>query len=196
MTEARPHEPENDTKIVYWRRTDLAGLERLALTRSADSVAAVSTVICVEDGGFRVDHRWKLTPDWRALSVDVEKWGRAGKARLSLERSGRTWKVDGIHHPDLDDAEEPDLSVTPFSNTLPIRQLTIGNHETLTLDTCYIDTASMTVVRSRQQYQRLGPKLFRYVDLGLAAGFEAELQVDPGGLITSYQHLFERVTPH
>jgi uncharacterized protein len=35
----------------------------------------------------------------------------------------------------------------------------------------------------------------RYVDLGLSAGFEADLQVDDRGLVLRYQHLFERVTP-
>jgi hypothetical protein len=51
----------------------------------------------------------------------------------------------------------------------------------------------MTVARSRQRYDRLGPNRLRYVDLGLSAGFEADLQVDDRGLVLRYQHLFERV---
>jgi hypothetical protein len=57
-----------------------------------------------------------------------------------------------------------------------------------------VDGAGLTVARSRQRYDRLGPDLLRYVDLGLSAGFEAELEVDDHGLVLRYQHLFERVT--
>ncbi len=173
----------------------MPGLERLALSFSASGLSVSSTVICVEDGGFKIDHRWRLTPDWRAIALEVEKWGGAGHARLALERAADGWTVDGAHRPDLDGALEPDLSVTPFCNSLPIRRLIETDGETLTLDACFIDAATMTVTRSRQRYDRLGPQLFRYTDLGLHAGFEAKLEMDDRGLVIRYQNLFERVAP-
>jgi hypothetical protein len=184
-----------DAEILFWRRTDLAGLERLSLVVSPDAVLAEGSVICTEDGGFRLDHRWRLAPDWRALSLEVERWGPAGHARLAVERTEGGWIVDGARRPDLDGAEEPDLSVTPFCNTFPIRRLPPDLGETLDLDVCHVDGAAMNVARSRQRYERLGPTRVRYVDLGRSAGFEADLRVDERGLVLRYQHLFERVTP-
>ncbi|MDQ0465233.1 hypothetical protein QO010_003020 [Caulobacter ginsengisoli] len=181
------------SQILFWRRTDVAGLERLSLTLSADGVSAQSTILCAEDGGFRLDHRWELTPEWRTTRLDVERSGALGTERLTLERAGEGWCVDGHRRADLDGAEEPDLSVTPFCNTFPIRRTPAAVGESLTLDTCYIDAAAMTVARSRQRYDRLGPRRLRYVDLGVSRGFEADLLVDDEGLIVSYQHLFERV---
>ncbi|MEH2533655.1 hypothetical protein V1277_007049 [Bradyrhizobium sp. AZCC 1588] len=186
---------QSDSEILFWRRTDVAGLERLMLHISADAVLAESTVICVEDGGFRLDHRWRLTPDWRAQSLDVDQWGPGGHAHLTLERTGGGWCVNGQRRPDLDGAEEPDLSVTPFCNTFPIRRTPAGARQSRTLDTCFVDGAAMTIQRSRQRYDRLGPDRLRYVDLGVSAGFEAELEVDDRGLVLRYQHLFERVHP-
>ena len=186
---------QSEPEILFWRRTDVTGLERLALSISDDTVLAEATVICVEDGGFRLDHRWRLTPDWRALSLEVERWGPAGCTRLNLERTDGGWSVDGVQRADLDGAEEPDLSVTPFCNTFPIRRTPASVGTSLTLDTCFVDGAAMTVARSRQRYDRLGPDRLRYVDLGLSAGFEADLQVDDQGLVLRYQHLFERVGP-
>src|SRR5688500_15374234 len=110
------------SRVLFWRRTDVEGLERLALTVDADGVSAASTVLCLEDSGFRLDHRWRLDPDWRAQWVEVERWSAAGHGRLRLERDGGGWRVDGEPRPDLDGAEEPDLSVTPFCNTFPIRR--------------------------------------------------------------------------
>jgi len=182
-------------EILFWRRTDVTGLERLKLSISADAVVAESTVICVEDGGFRLDHKWRLTPDWRAQSLDVERWGPTGRIHLNLERTDGGWCVDGQRRTDLDGADEPDLSVTPFCNAFPIRRTPAGAGESRTLDTCFVDGAAMTVQRSRQRYDRLGPDRVRYVDLGVSAGFEADLEVDDRGLVLRYQHLFERVAP-
>lgn len=186
---------QDGSEILFWRRTDVTGLERLALYVSADAVLAESTVICAEDGGFRLDHRWRLTPDWRAQSLDVERWGPVGHAHLTLERTDSGWRVNGQHRPDLDGAEEPDLSVTPFCNTFPIRRTPAGAGQSRTLDTCFVDGAAMTIQRSRQRYDRLGPDRVRYVDLGVSAGFEAELELDRRDLVLRYQHLFERITP-
>ncbi len=186
-----PDEPA----ILFWRRTDGPGLERLALAESAGAVLAEGSVNSTQDGGFRLDHRWRLTPDWRTLSLEVERWGTAGRRRLVVERVDGGWIVDGARRPDLDGAEESDLSVTPFCNTFPIRRLPPGPGESLEIDVCFVDGAAMTVARSRQRYERLGPNRVRYVGLGSSAGFEAELRVDERGLVVRYEHLFERVAP-
>jgi hypothetical protein len=175
--------------VLNWRRTDVEGLERLELSVTADGVVAEGTVLCLDDGGFRLDHRWQLDAQWRALSVQVERWGAQGHSTLLLDRAGGGWRVDGAARPDLDGAEEPDLSVTPFCNTLPIRR----TQESLTLDTAFIDGAALTVARSRQRYERSTADRLRYIDLGLSAGFEAELEVDEHGLVLRYEHLFERI---
>ncbi len=181
--------------VLFWHRIDVEGLERLELVIEPDRVAAVSTVICLEAGGFRLDHRWHLDPDWRALSVTLERWSAQGHGILHLERAGTGWRVNGVLRSDLAGAEEPDLSVTPFCNTFTIRRTPAGAGGSLTLDTAYIDGPVLTVTRSRQRYDRQGPQRLRYVDLGLSLGFEADLVVDEAGLVLSYEHLFERVAP-
>ena len=184
-----------NSTTLFWRRIDEVGLERLELHPEPGGLTASSTVLCLEAGGFRLEHRWRLAPDWRVLALQVERWGAAGHARLSIERHDDRWFVDGAHRPDLDGAEEPDLSVTPFCNAVPIRRLPAETGATLTLDTCYVDGPALTVTHSSQRYLRLGPNRVRYVDLGVASGFEADLELDDEGLVLGYEHLFERVDP-
>ena len=181
------------TFVLFWRRVDIDGLERLELTIEPDRITASSTVICLEAGGFRLEHRWRLTPDWRTQLVTVERWNAEGHETLFLERERTSWRVDGRQRPDLEGAEEPDLSVTPFSNTFPIRRTPERSGASHALDTAFIDGATLTVARSRQRYDRQGPKQLRYVDLGLSKGFETDLTVDDQGLVVRYEHLFERV---
>ena len=168
------------------------GLERLELTVGPEGFSAASAVICLEAGGFRIEHRWRLDPGWRARSVTVERWNAQGHGGLHLERAGTGWRVDGAPGPDLDGAEEPD-AVTPFCNTLPILRTPERAGASLALDVAFIDGPALTVARSSQRYDRQGPGRLRYVDLGLSRGFEADLVVDDAGLVLSYQHLFERV---
>jgi uncharacterized protein len=181
--------------ILFWRRTDLEGFERLELSVGPAGVTATSTVLCVAAGGFRLDHRWQLDADWRAQSVSVERWNAEGHGVVRLDRVGSGWRVDGEPRPDLDGAEEPDLSVTPFCNTFPIRRTPATAGESLTLDVAFIDGPALSVERSRQRYDRQGPGRVRYVALGRSRGFEADLVVDDQGLVLRYEHLFERVTP-
>jgi hypothetical protein len=183
------------TSIIFWRRTDIEGLERLELVVEPDGVTATSTVICLEAGGFRLDHCWRLDRGWHVLSVALERWNAQGHGSLCLERAGTGWRVDGKARPDLDGAEEPDLSVTPLCNTFPIRRLPEPAGASLTFDAAFIDGPALTVARSKQRYDRQGPGRVRYVDLGLSAGFEADLVVDDAGLVLRYEHLFERVPP-
>jgi hypothetical protein len=180
--------------VLFWRRTDVEGIERLELEVDSGAVTASSTVICLEDGGFQLDHRWQLDADWRAHSVVVERWSAGDHRTVQLERAANGWRVDGTPRPDLEGAEEPDLSVTPFCNTLPIRRLPETAGHSLTLDTAYIDGSTLTVARSSQRYERQDARRVRYVDLGLSLGFEADLVVDDQGLVLRYEHLFERLT--
>lgn len=178
---------------MFWRRLDVEGLERLALSVTPEGIVAHSTLLCLEEGGFRLDYHWRLDPQWRTLSVTVERWTTLDHRTLLVERAGSNWGVDGVERPDLDGAEEADLSVTPFSNMLPIRRLPRTPGETLTLDTAFIDGRTLSVMRSHQRYERQGPRAVRYIDLGLSAGFEADLTLDDSGFIVSYEHLFERI---
>jgi hypothetical protein len=180
--------------VYFWRRIDVEGLERLELAMEPEGVTATSSVICLEAGGFRIDHRWRLSAGWRAQSVSVERWNAQGHGVLRLERVRTGWHVNGEPRPDLDGAEEPDLSVTPFCNTFPIRRTPQTAGASLTLDTAFIDGPALTVARSRQRYDRQGPARLRYVDLGLSRGFAADLIVDDAGLVLRYEHLFERLS--
>lgn len=180
------------TSTIFWRRLDTDGLERLSVVEGDTGIFAKGTILTTEGGGCHVGHEWHLDSNWSVLSVAVSREGADGQKALRLDRTGNRWKVDGQTRPDLDRASEVDLSLTPFCNTLALRRLMGADGNTIVLDTAYIDGVALSVVRSRQAYDRLGNRCFRYRDPGLAKGFEAMLDVDDFGFITRYEGLFER----
>lgn len=183
------------TDVIFWQRLDLPGLERLELSVAGGARTARSHVLSLENGGLDLVHRWWMDADWQVHTMAVESRDRDGAHRLLLERDGRDWKVDGVRRDDLQGAALPDLSVTPWCNTFAIQALRRAARGDLTLDVVFIDAATMQVVRSRQRYVRKSAGRVRYIDLGFAAGFEADLVVDGSGLVVQYESLFSRVYP-
>ncbi len=92
---------KDGAKTVFWQWTDTTGIERMTLRDAGDLVFANSTVIGTDEGGYRLDHRWRLTKDWRVLAVEVEKWGVREHERLQLDRVDNGWAVNSVSQPDL-----------------------------------------------------------------------------------------------
>lgn len=57
----------------------------------------------------------------------------------------------------------------------------------------FVDAPALTCQPSRQRYEPLGPRAWRYIDKGVADGFTARLDLDEEGLVVRYEHLFERL---
>ena len=184
-----------ERSVIYWRRTDVAAIECLELEITASKITAAGVVIGLELPTYRVEHKWLLDPSWRVQAVTIERRSEQAPQKLHLERAKEGWEVNGTTRRDLDAAQEPDLSITPFCNTIPIRRAIATGAESLQMTTAYIDGTTLGISTSEQRYDRQGPNRFRYVDLGLYRGFEANLVVDELGLVEVYEHLFERLHP-
>jgi uncharacterized protein len=93
-----------------------------------------------------------------------------------------------------------DISVTPFTNTLPIRRLRLGPGGSADLEVAYVDVPGMQVEPTRQRYTCLQSGehggLYQYEDKGLFHGFTADLPVDAGGLGLDYPGLLIRMRPN
>ena len=133
----------------------------------------------------RVDERWRLRQFMLFRDLpDPDLW-------LGIDPGGRWGEIQGARRPELDGCTAVDLSITPFTNTLPIRRhkIKIGDHADLLI--ARVDHETLSVVPERQRYTRLGPKQWRYED---ESGFTADLEVDDDGLVLDYPGLFRRLT--
>lgn len=84
-----------------------------------------------------------------------------------------------------------DISLTPFTNTLPIKGLQLEQGKTKEINVVYIDVANNQLRTDRQFYTRLGTQLFRFEnDEG---NFTADINVDKEGFVTDYPGLFKKI---
>jgi hypothetical protein len=173
-----------------WRRIDQPGLELARFDVEEHGVTVSSTLV---DGGekpFSLRYIWTLDPNWRTRTLRLEHMN--GDDRwLTIERAGEaSWRVDRQPAPHLEGCAELDLSATPFCNSLAIRRLGKDGE----FDAAYISADDLSVTPSRQRYEKISDTYWRYIDLGVAHGFTAALELDKDGLVARYEGLFEALT--
>jgi hypothetical protein len=184
-----PDAVSNPRTLFRWRRLDVPGLEILSVTRTADGVWVHGQCIDAGDDPFGANHKWSLDHSWQSkclhLIVNDER-------HLRIERIGdANWQIDGRDRPDLDGCEEVDLSFTPVCNSLALRRHALAINQSFDLTTLYVRLPDLFIAPSRQRYVRTGEHAYRFIDLGVSAGFEATLQVDGQRMIRHYEGLFE-----
>jgi hypothetical protein len=181
---------------VPW--TDV-GLEHLSLAWDEEGIRADGVVIGVEGGvPFRVRYEVRCEAGWRVREVKVASLVSGGAyVRLLADGEGHWTTPDGEPVPALDGCVDVDISVTPFTNTLPIRRLDLKPGESEEIKVVYVTILGMGVENLRQRYTCLerGPSggLYRYKDEGLFRGFVADLPVDADGIVLDYPEIFRRV---
>jgi hypothetical protein len=176
--------------VRTWRRIDEEpGLEHFRLRRTRAGIEVESALINGGKRPFSMQYVWSLDGQWRSRRLHLRVFAPEEKS-VVIERAGpASWKVDGKPSPAFDGCDELDVSATPFCNALAIRAA--GRRSSHELTALYVAVPELELTPSRQRYERLGAARWRYVDLGVARGFTAVLQLDREGLVRKYQHLFE-----
>lgn len=176
-------------RLLRWAALVSPGTEELVL-HTEDGVISADSVV---EGGragesVRVSYHLELDPAWQVRRVAVQD--RDGRVDLLREPDG-TWRDgNGVTLPALAGCTDVDISVTPFTNTLPIRRLQLAAGESAEIRVVYIQSPGLNVRPVRQQYTNLGDGRYRYE--ALETGFAAVLTVDADGLVIEYPGLFRR----
>lgn len=170
-----------------WKRLDEPGVEVFELHSHANGFRAVSTIVHAGKEPFGLSYVWLLDHQWQSRRLDLTLVS-PGERKMRIERVADGWLVDGRKDPALAGCQEIDLSATPFCNALAIRLLKAPGE----LTALYVSVPALHVTPSRQRYERHDGK-WRYIDAGVARGFEADLTLDQDGLVSRYEGLFEAI---
>jgi uncharacterized protein len=179
---------------LLWQRHDVPSMEHFRLWEHADGPRLEGTVVGVSwDLPTTVEYEVECAPDWstRRALVEVIVAGVPRRTELVVDEGGRWWR-DGRELPELYGCADVDISVTPATNTLPIRRLGLAAGESSAVDAAWVRVgAAIAVERLPQRYTRLVGGRYRYESAGGA--FTALLDVDDAGVVLRYPPAWERV---
>jgi uncharacterized protein len=173
---------------VLWQDVETGALDRCRLETGPFGLRLSGTVLTAAHGTpLDVRYLVEAGPDGLTRRVELELDGGATRRVLLADGAG-AWRWDG--GPELAGvagALDVDLTITPATNTLPIRRLTaLAAGQAADFQMAWVQFPDLEVIPSAQRYERLAPDRWRFS----TDDFQADLLVDPDGLVLDYGGLF------
>ena|SRR5579863_467341 len=184
---------------IMWLPWTEPGLEHLSLMQTQDGIVADGLLIGVEEQRpFRVRYEIHCTLQWELRAVHVSLLNNSLPSLHLFTDGAGNWTTErGEMLPSLQGCLDVDISVTPFTNTLPIRRLALHPGSMATLSMVYIAVPQMSIEVTQQRYTCLevtpsgGLYRFESLDDGTNS-FTADLPIDRDQLVLDYPGLFKR----
>lgn len=179
-------------RSVLWRGLDDFSAEYCTLHQTGTGWRLAGTVLLtIDDAPAQVRYRVECDPAWATRAVMVElQIGEVERAlRLAVDDRQR-WSGDGADLPALRGCLDVDLSVTPATNTLPIRRLALPVGAGADATAAWVRFPALTVEPLAQRYTHLAERQYRYAS---ATGYSTHLDVDDLGLVMRYPSGWEQV---
>ena len=173
---------------VLWQDVETGALDRCRMEAGPQGLRLSGTVLTPAHGTpLDVRYLVEAGPDGCTRRVEQELDGGATRRVLLADGAGH-WRWEG--GPELTGVAgslDVDLTVTPATNTLPIRRLAqLETGQAADLQMAWVQFPDLEVIASAQRYQRLAADRWHFA----TGDFNAELLVDPDGLVLDYGGLF------
>ncbi|WP_428657261.1 putative glycolipid-binding domain-containing protein [Runella sp.] len=179
-------------KNILWTGIEYHSIENCVLTIKARQVLVNSTIVGLyKNIIYKVDYQIKTNQDWEAFFVKITAQLNADTKIRRFQSDGKgNWTVNGQLVEEYNGCLDIDISLTPFTNTLPINRLKLAQKEERTIQVLYVDVLGEQLKPVHQKYTRLSRTEYNYANI--PKDFEATLTVDESGLVVNYPSLFKR----
>lgn len=177
---------------VLWTGREYYSLENCLINLRSEQIEINSTIIgYYQNKIYFAKYFIKTNNKWRTFFVDVKYRINNVENRIRLERKSNTgWLLNNIEEHSLSGCTDVDISVTPFTNTLPVKRLQLAQNEEKKIKVIYINILDKEVKPVIQSYQRISATKYLYQNV--PNDFQAEIEVDEFGLVVDYPSLFKR----
>jgi hypothetical protein len=166
------------------------GAEEFRFRAAAGGYEARGDVAAMLEGApLKASYLVETDAAWITRRVRLDVTG-GGTLEILSDGAGHWRRADGKALPELDGCIDPDISMTPFTNTVAIRRLGLRVGEAAEIKVAYILIPELSLRAAPQRYTRLAERLWRFD--GLDIDFTADLTVDEEGFVMEYPGLFRR----
>lgn len=173
-----------------WQRDLGEGAERFSFRTATGGYEARGDVVATLEGSpLDASYVVEMDAAWVTRRVRVDVKG-GGTLEIQSDGAGHWRRADGTQLPALDGCVDPDISMTPFTNTVAIRRLgsKVGASHEITV--AYVLVPELSLRAAPQRYTRLADRLWRFA--GIDIEFTADITVDEEGFVVEYPGLFRR----
>ncbi len=179
--------------VARWRDWSGNGIEHTVI-RFADTSNTADGVVLSTANRELFAARYQIRCDgaWVLNRASIEIIGDQRNIELVSDGRGKWTDASGNALPELSGAIDIDLSLTPFTNTLPIRRLELARGRSADILVAYVHFPDLTIAIDPQRYTCFEP-LRRYRYESLDSDFVREIEVDSDGLLVTYPGLFKRL---
>ncbi len=182
-------------RTVVWKSLLIDGADYCSLWRTTEGWLLKGTVVGVLKDKDRepmlAQYEIHCDENWLTHRVQVQRSIGSDIKSLSLNvESHGGWRSSDKELPALRGCDDIDLSVTPATNTLPIRRLNFQVGSSESLIAAWVKFPDLTIEPLSQRYTRLAGNTYRYES---NTGFSADIVVDDLGLVTSYPGGWKRL---
>lgn len=179
-------------KTLIWKGIFYQSLEYFNISKNDEHYIVNSKIIgCHEDKIYTVDYHLIIDSDWTMLEFSIESEINTVKKTLTGKKQNDEWEINTIIQPDFKGFKYIDISLTPFTNTLPINHLKLPENIPQEIEVIYIDVLNQQVRPAQQRYTRTAPNQYLYENIHTV--FKAVILTDENGLVITYPELFERI---
>ncbi|HVI43229.1 MAG TPA: putative glycolipid-binding domain-containing protein [Chitinophaga sp.] len=178
---------------VMWQAEKWPGIEFFTLTSNEHYYIARGVINgCIKKQLFVVHYEIEITQDWKVSSFHIKEDSVQHKElKLTSDLHGHWFDKEGNHIPAFDECIDIDISLTPFTNTLPIRRSPMETGECKTFKMLYILLPEFELQKVEQRYTRLGNRKYLYENTNNS--FKAEIPVDENDIVEDYPGIFKRL---
>jgi uncharacterized protein len=180
-------------RAVVWKSLLIDGRDYCGLWRTAEGWLLKGTVVGVlkDQRPMLASYEIHCDENWLTHRVQVEcTVGNDAKTlSLRVEKRG-VWHSTGQELRDIQGCDVVDLAVTPATNTLAIRRLSLQVGSSESIIAAWVKFPDLTVKPLSQRYTRLDQNTYHYAS---NTGFSAGITVDDLGLVTTYAGGWERI---
>jgi len=174
---------------IRWEGLEYKSLENCTLTETDNGVAITSIITGqVNNGAIKVSYKILTDTLWATYFVEINVVSGRNEKKILLEKEGTYWLVNNAIDHRFDGCLDIDISLTPFTNTLPIRRLVFDGQLSNRIEVIYIDIIADVIMPVRQYYTKISDSVYLYENE--KSTFKAELKTDPYGLVIEYPKLF------
>lgn len=182
----------DETRTIVWQ--GLSWPSTVVHTHTAnESIFDHGIAVGRTDRGipFAMEYDFVLTEDWNIKEVSIKSL--LDERIIEIVHKGDQWyDCEGRHLAGFEGVELVDISISPFTNTLPIKRLRFEGKKPQKVDIIYFDENRFSLSRLQQIYSQVDERTYRYQDIVLP-DFVSDITVDDEGLVVDFPKMFKRI---